>query len=109
MNNRFEPFDIFRGNLSHVLGEGEWTRVMIIKPTVAVKAAINSDNVKAPFDELRPENGADISIDTGNQYSHFRHFCLTKSLCGACKKLRCTRPYIKCHSESPPPRINLQS
>ena len=79
VNDRVEPFDILRGNLAHVLSEGERTRaVIVVKPAIAVKAAINPDNVKPPLHELRPENGADISIDTRNQYSHSRHFCPAK-------------------------------
>jgi hypothetical protein len=52
--------------------------VIVIKPAIAVKAAINPDNVEPPLHKLRPENGADISVDARNQYSHSRHFCPVK-------------------------------
>ena len=49
MNDRVEPLYILRGNPTNVLGKGEWTRAdIIVKPAIAVKSAINPDNVKSP-------------------------------------------------------------
>src|SRR6516164_1965627 len=44
--------------------------MIIVKPAIAVKAAINPDNLKPSLHEFRPENGADVAIDTSNQYTH---------------------------------------
>jgi hypothetical protein len=83
VNDRFEPLDILRGNLTYVLTEGERTRaVIVVKPAIAIKAAINSDNVEPPLHKLRPENGAYISVDTRNQYSHSRHYPSKEIHCG---------------------------
>ena len=64
VNDPFDPLDILRGNLAHVLTEGERTRaVIIVKLAIAVKSAINPDNVEPPRHELRSENDANISLD----------------------------------------------
>jgi hypothetical protein len=44
--------------------------MIIVKPAIAVKAAINPDNLEPSLHEFRPENGADVAIDTSNQYAH---------------------------------------
>jgi hypothetical protein len=71
MNDRIEPFDILWSDLANVLGEGQRTRaIVVIKPAVAVKAAIYRDDVEPTPYKPWPENGTDIPVGTGNQYPH---------------------------------------
>jgi hypothetical protein len=79
MYGRVEPFDILRRDPTHVFGKGERARLeIIVKPAVSVEAAIHPDDLKPLLQKLRPENGADISVDAGNQYPHSRHLYLAK-------------------------------
>src|ERR1700720_2745974 len=74
MHDRVEPFDVLWRYPAHVLGKGERPRgAIVVKPAIPVKAAINPDDVEPPLQQLRPENGADIPVDTGNEYPHSRH------------------------------------
>jgi LmbE family N-acetylglucosaminyl deacetylase len=57
-----------------VFGESQRPRVVVIvEPAIAVKAAIDPDNLESVLQEPRPENSADIPINTGYQYPHSRH------------------------------------
>src|ERR1700739_4445605 len=79
MHDRVEPFDILRAHPAHVLSQGERPRTrVVVKPAIAVKAAIHPDNVKPLPQKPRPEYSADIAVDTGHQYPHFRHAPLEK-------------------------------
>jgi hypothetical protein len=81
MNDRIKPLDILRCYPADVLGECEWARMtIVVKPAIAVKAAINPDNIEPPLQQPRPENGANISVDTGNQYPHSGHVRLVRRL-----------------------------
>ena len=74
MYDRVEPFDILRRDPAHVFGEGERARLeIIVKPTIAVKAAIHPDDLEPLLQKLRPENGTDVPVDARNQYPHTRH------------------------------------
>src|SRR5262252_8363683 len=79
MDDRVEPFDILRAHPAHVFSQGERPRTrVVVKPAIAVKAAIHPDNVKPLLQKRRPEYSADITIDTGHQYPHSRHIHLVK-------------------------------
>src|SRR5215831_6358137 len=79
MHDRVEPFDILRAHPAHVLSQGERPRTrVVVKPAIAVKAAIHPDNVKPLLQKRRPEYSADITIDTGHQYPHPHHIHLVK-------------------------------
>jgi hypothetical protein len=38
--------------------------VIVVKPSVAIKAAIHPDDIEPPLYKARPENGPDIPVDT---------------------------------------------
>ena len=79
MNDRVEALDILRREVAHVLRVGERTRLaIVIEPAVAVKAAIDADDIKPLRQQLRPEDGADIPVDASNEDAQLRHVCLVK-------------------------------
>ena len=74
MYGRVEPFDIFRRDPAHVFGKCERARLeIIVKPAVAVEAAIHPDDLEFLLQKLRPENGTDVSVGAGDKYPHTRH------------------------------------
>jgi hypothetical protein len=79
MNDAVETFDVPRKDVAHILAEGERARApIVIKPAVAVVAAINPDDLELLLKQTWPENSANIPVDTGNQHSHFRHVRLVQ-------------------------------
>ena len=83
---------------SAVLGEGQRPRaVVVIEPAAAIKAAIHPDDVEPPLDEPRPENGTDIAVGAGNQYSHSSSHASKKNQnCKDRKELCCEQALFIC-------------
>src|ERR1700676_4711620 len=71
MHDRIEPLDVFRGQLSDVLadGEGPWP-LIVEEPAVPVIAAIDADDIQSALQKSRGEDGTDIAVGSGDQYLH---------------------------------------
>ena len=80
MHHRVETLNILRRRPALILRESQRPRVIVVvEPAVSVEAAIHPESVEPTFHEPRPEHGADIPINAGNQYSHSFHSRLVQN------------------------------
>jgi hypothetical protein len=63
MHNGIEPFDVLCGYVADVLGHSERSRPWVVKePSVAIVAAVHTNDLEAMFKEGWPQYRADIAV-----------------------------------------------